>query len=201
MLQLIAALRRVFQKGDDAPRMFRQQFYQKMAALESSAWELCGTKEQRDHSLQVGDQGIRPHHAISQAWDEALRRAYGGLEFDHVIGNKGGLPNGFSTERLVELQVCHSTVCCHYATTCGHQCEDCSIRCSCHCYHWCHCYLCCSSKAFTAVAIVAIGAMLPVLPMHNRDKRPSASPSAASCPLLPKPPPSPLPCRQGVPRW
>ena len=35
-------------------------------------------------------------------WDEALRRAFNGLEFDHIIGNRGGAPNGFSTTQLAE---------------------------------------------------------------------------------------------------
>ena len=106
---MVAALRRVFkhEQGGDHPRTFRQEMYQMMATSEPVAWELCGTPEQRQHALNTGARGTRPHPDVSQAWDEALRRAFNGLEFDHIVGHKGGLPNGFSTGQLIKKQVCH----------------------------------------------------------------------------------------------
>ena len=109
---MVAALRRVYKhvQGGDQPRIFRQEMYRSMATSEPVAWELCGTPEQRQHALNVGARGTRPHPDVSQAWDEALCRAFDGLEFDHVVANRGGLPNGFSTVHLITKQVCHHSM-------------------------------------------------------------------------------------------
>ena len=67
-------------------------------------WALCGTGEQRATAIKDPKQlpqGSRPTPVIVWAWNEALKEAFGGLEFEHKTGKQpAGTPLGYWTTQL-----------------------------------------------------------------------------------------------------
>ena len=96
-------LKRLFERKASSPRRFRHQIYARIAEREPQAWALCGTAEQREKAIAVLGKGGRLHPCITEPWDRAFCAAFSTFKFDHVTGNSNGLPNGFSTNVLVEI--------------------------------------------------------------------------------------------------
>ena len=100
----VAALKRVFERKEGSPHRFRYEIFKYIAQHEPKAWALCGTKEQQNKATEPFAKGQRVHPGILTPWISALVAAFGSFEFDHVVGNREGMPNGYSTNELVFLK-------------------------------------------------------------------------------------------------
>ena len=99
----VAALKRLFERKANSPRLFRHQIYARIAEREPEAWALCGTLEQRRVAItdpSSNQSGSRPAIVIVHAWKVAMKEAFEGFEFgDRVCGskNQSAKPNGVWT--------------------------------------------------------------------------------------------------------
>ena len=103
----VAALKRLWVCVDPNPeqRLFRHEYYARIASSEPAAWETCGKPEDREKAIKdtrTLPQGSRPSKAIVDAWNAALAAAFDGLKFEHVRGGNRTCdkPAGYWTDEL-----------------------------------------------------------------------------------------------------
>ena len=73
-----------------------------MAHEEPDAWASVGEALHRDKAIIAPVSGSRVHQTIALAWDQALLSALG-ITFEHVVGRRGGRPNGHGTDHLAVI--------------------------------------------------------------------------------------------------
>ena len=91
----VEALRRLFKREADSPRLFRHEIYACIANDPAAAdvWALCGTPEQRQNALknpqeeQKKTKGFHPYAVLTGAWANALESAFDGLKIENKRGD------------------------------------------------------------------------------------------------------------------
>ena len=98
-----AALKRLFERKADSPRLFRHEIYNIIAEREPEAWALYGNTTQRERL--ESNSNTRHDESVVHVWARAMKEALDGFEFgSRVKGSKNEeRPNGYWTTELAKL--------------------------------------------------------------------------------------------------
>merc|ERR1719263_1854798 len=103
--ELAAALERLYErvKASSSRITNRREVFQRLSDEESAAWQKWGTTEQKQKELQNAlstsfNKGPRSPFIV--AFNEAVKRAFDGLEFKHNRGKQQPGQNGHITHEL-----------------------------------------------------------------------------------------------------